>query len=144
MMWAPLFTWARAISEASSNFSAAISSLNFFEPMTLVRSPTITGRTSSISRVVDARERERPDRADVRAGRRPCDGLGQRLDVAGVGAAAAADHVEPAVLGEAASARASISGRLEVAAVLVGQARRWARRTPGSGDIPAGCGRDRS
>ena len=44
---APPLTWARPISAASSNFSATISSLNLREPMTLVRSPTSTGRLSS-------------------------------------------------------------------------------------------------
>ena len=41
-------TWARPISAASSNCSSTISSLNLREPMTLVRSPTITGRSSSV------------------------------------------------------------------------------------------------
>ena len=46
--WPPPFTWARPISEASSNFSSTISSLNRRDPMTFVRSPTITGRLSSV------------------------------------------------------------------------------------------------
>ncbi len=48
MTCAPRFTWARAISEASSNCPATMSSLNFLLPMTLVRSPTMTGRSSSV------------------------------------------------------------------------------------------------
>lgn len=40
MTWAPFFTWALAISDASSNLCSAMSRLNFLEPMTLVRSPT--------------------------------------------------------------------------------------------------------
>ena len=43
---APRFTWARAISAASSICPAMIRSLNFREPITLVRSPTMTGRFS--------------------------------------------------------------------------------------------------
>ena len=43
----PLRTWARPISAASSNFSWAISALKRREPITLVRSPTSTGRVSS-------------------------------------------------------------------------------------------------
>ncbi len=59
MTCAPRFTWARAISAASSSCPATISSLNFFEPITLVRSPTMTGRTSSTSTqsTPDSRER---------------------------------------------------------------------------------------
>ena len=49
MTWAPRFTWARATSEASSHCSATIRSLNLRLPMTLVRSPTMTGRTSSVT-----------------------------------------------------------------------------------------------
>ena len=45
--WAPPRIWARPISEASSNFSSTMSSLKRREPITLVRSPTMTGRTSS-------------------------------------------------------------------------------------------------
>ena len=45
--WAPPRTWARPISEASSNFSSTISSLKRREPITFVRSPTMIGRTSS-------------------------------------------------------------------------------------------------
>ena len=40
MIWAPFFTWARAISAASSYLPSAISRLNLREPSTLVRSPT--------------------------------------------------------------------------------------------------------
>ena len=47
MMCAPFFTCQRAISLASSHFSSAISFLNRREPMTLVRSPTISGRLRS-------------------------------------------------------------------------------------------------
>ncbi|MNH97313.1 hypothetical protein D3C73_500060 [compost metagenome] len=43
---APLFTWARAISEASSYLPSTISRLNFREPSTFVRSPTMYGRLS--------------------------------------------------------------------------------------------------
>src|SRR5437899_8087684 len=43
-------TCARPISAASSNRSATTSSLNFREPITLVRSPTKIGRLSSPGR----------------------------------------------------------------------------------------------
>ena len=46
-MCAPLRTWRRAISVASSHFSSAIRFLNSREPITLVRSPTISGRLLS-------------------------------------------------------------------------------------------------
>ena len=46
-MCAPFFTCQRAISVASSHFSSATRFLNSREPMTLVRSPTISGRLLS-------------------------------------------------------------------------------------------------
>ena len=46
--WAPVRTWARPISAASSKRSATMSSLNRREPMTFVRSPTKSGRLSSV------------------------------------------------------------------------------------------------
>ena len=41
MIWAPPSTWCRATSKASSNFSSFMSRRNFFDPATLVRSPTL-------------------------------------------------------------------------------------------------------
>ena len=49
-----VLTCARAISAASSNFSAATSRLNFRLPMTFVRSPTRTGRLSVHLQHLDA------------------------------------------------------------------------------------------
>src|SRR5215472_6617285 len=46
--WAPPLTWARPISAPSSNFSLTMRSLKRREPITLVRSPTSTGRLSSV------------------------------------------------------------------------------------------------
>ncbi|MNI20080.1 hypothetical protein D3C73_735390 [compost metagenome] len=46
MICAPPFTWARAISEASSNLPSLISLLNFLEPEMFVRSPIMNGRFS--------------------------------------------------------------------------------------------------
>ena len=48
-IWAPERAWARPISLASSNFSSAMSRLKRREPMTLVRSPTRSGRFSSVA-----------------------------------------------------------------------------------------------
>ena len=47
MMCAPFFTCQRAISVASSHCSAATMFLKSREPITLVRSPTISGRLLS-------------------------------------------------------------------------------------------------
>ena len=46
---APLATCCRATTSASSYFSARISSANFADPVTLVRSPTLTKGMSSVS-----------------------------------------------------------------------------------------------
>ncbi len=52
-MFAPPSTWSRATASASSYFSSRISRANRFEPVMLVRSPTmmkfVSGRTSSAS-----------------------------------------------------------------------------------------------
>ena len=46
-MWAPALTCLRPISAPFSNSPAIISSRNFFEPVTFVRSPTMSGRFES-------------------------------------------------------------------------------------------------
>ena len=48
-MWAPFRTWRRPISAASSNEPSLMRRRNRLLPRTLVRSPTMAGRTSSSS-----------------------------------------------------------------------------------------------
>ena len=62
MTWAPFSTWSRATSSASSYCSSRISRLNFAEPVTLVRSPTLTNSESS--RMLQG---SRPDRRRVKS-----------------------------------------------------------------------------
>ena len=71
MTWAPFSTCWRATASASSYFSARIRRANAFEPVTLVRSPTLTN--SELSSTLNA---SRPDRriafgiSGIRRGRR--------------------------------------------------------------------------
>ena len=73
MICAPPLTWRRAISVASSQSPAATRSRNFREPMTLVRSPTSSGRLSGAgstsSMPENAARRGRPRQSP--RGRRP-------------------------------------------------------------------------
>ena len=55
-MCAPLFTWRRAISVASSHCSAATRFLKAREPITLVRSPTMSGRVLSSASMISMPE----------------------------------------------------------------------------------------
>ena len=47
MIWAPLSTWSRATSSAVSSAPSRISFLNRADPVTLVRSPTLTNSEDS-------------------------------------------------------------------------------------------------
>ena len=124
MSWAPLATCSRAMSIASSSPPSAMSRANLREPVTLVRSPTLTkvlpggGMTTG----------SRPDRRVVAGGSAigrggsAGDGRGDRRDVLRRRAAAAAGDVEQAVLGPLAQRLGHRLGRLVVAAELVRQA----------------------
>ncbi len=98
MICAPFSTCCRATASASSYSPARISLENLGEPVTLVRSPMLTKL-----RVRPERQRlqsaEPRVRLDLRrhARRQSAHRFGDRLDVRGVGAAAAADDVQPAV-----------------------------------------------
>ena len=122
-MCAPFLTCQRAISLASSHFSSATRFLNRREPMTLVRSPTISGRllssasTSSMPGIVGAM-RGRVHAWGALAFRHLRDGA----DVRGSGAAAAADDVQPAVLDEFLKLRGERFGRFEIFVFFVRQA----------------------
>ena len=103
--------------------------------MTLVRSPTMTGRIVVVDlEVVDARERASARRGARRArlhALRPRSAMA--ADVRRRGAAAAADHVEPALLDEARAARGRASPASRGSGRSRRAGRRWARRPPGSG-----------
>ena len=49
MIWAPFSTWSRATSSAADRSPSLISLRNLAEPVTLVRSPTLTKRMSDVS-----------------------------------------------------------------------------------------------
>ena len=90
----------------------------------LVRSPTLTNRLSSVM-VNGSRPGEPHRRRDARGRSRRClpsTARGDRGDVVGRGAAAAADQVDEAGLGELADDRGGLVGRLVVLAERVGQA----------------------
>ena len=120
---APLLTWARAISPASSNLPSAISRLNLRLPSTLVRSPTITGRLSSSISSVSMPETSVCVASGTRRGLRPAAAAASAWMCAGRRAAAAADEVHPALLDEAGQLRRQLLRRLVVLPVLVGQPR---------------------
>ncbi len=100
-----------------------ISRANFFEPVTLVRSPImmklLSGRSVSGSSPLKPRQRLDCGR---RARRLAGHGLGNRADVRRRGAAAAADDVQPAVVGELAQRAGHHLGRFVEAAEGVRQA----------------------
>ena len=109
MMFAPPSTCSRATATACSNCPSRISRANFFEPVTLVRSPImmklLSGRITSGSRPlsrVSGSGRERLARRHVGHG------LGDGADVGRRRAAAAADDVQPAVARQIRPARAAI------------------------------------
>ena len=113
MTWAPFSTCWRATASASSYFSARIRRANAFEPVTLVRSPTLTNSELVVDvERLEARQAHRlrdlgdPARAQV------LDGGGDRGDVLGRGAAAAAGDVDEARLGERAQQARGDVGRL--------------------------------
>ena len=90
----------------------------------LVRSPTLTKRLSSVI-VSGSRPESRITGCDARRGSRrrlALDRRGDGGDVLGRGAAAAADEVEQAGLGELGQDRGRLVGRLVVLAEGVGQA----------------------
>ena len=89
----------------------------------LVRSPTLTKRLSSVTRerLEPRQPHGRLDLADP-ARRLALDGSGDGRDVVGRGAAAAADQVDEAGLGELGDDRGSLVGRLVVLPERVGQA----------------------
>ncbi len=49
MIWAPFSTWSRATASAAGRSPAVISLRNRAEPVTLVRSPTLTNGISAVS-----------------------------------------------------------------------------------------------
>ena len=131
MMLAPPRTWSIATVAAPGQSFAFTSRSNFFDPVTLVRSPIIwkfeSGRMTSGSSP-DSRVRRVPLRAWClvpRAARARCvNGLGDLADVIGCGAAAAADDVDEAALGELLHQRRGFFRLLVVLAERIRQARR--------------------
>ena len=122
MIWAPFATWSRATASAAAKSPAVISLRNLAEPVTLVRSPTLTKGMSLVS-VKGSRPDSRISggtfgtRARLHARHR----VGDRPDVLRRRTAAAADHVEEPLFGEAAELRRHRFGAFVVAAELVGQ-----------------------
>ena len=96
---------------------------NLADPVTLVRSPILTNGMSLVS-VNGSRPGEAHQRREFgnRTGRDAPDGFGDRLDVFGRRAAAAADDVDQAVAREARDQAGHLVRRFVVAAEFVGQA----------------------
>ena len=149
MTWAPFSTCWRATTTASSRRPSRISFLNCAEPVTLVRSPTLMKLLSGVicsgsrplsrvwrgSALMRPAPRRRLHERGQRARRIRRHGLGDRGDVRRRGAAAAADQVEQAGLGELAQHRGHVLGRFVVAAERVGQAGVGMGADVGVGDL---------
>ena len=121
---APPSTCCRATSSASAYCPARTSFANLGEPVTFVRSPTLTKLESG--RITNGSRPERRVRcSDLRppARRQAAHGLGDPPDVGRRRAAAAAHQVEEARAGPLAEAQRHGVGRLVEAAEGVGQAR---------------------
>ena len=126
MAWAPLATCWRAISTASSYRPSRISRANAREPITLVRSPTLTNRLrADVERLEAGQVGARLDRRAASAARGPATAVGDGLDVGRRRAAAATDDVECALAGELAEDAGGLRRLLVVAAEGVGQAGVW-------------------
>ena len=99
--FAPFSTCCRATLRPASKLPSLISRANFFEPVTLVRSPIIDEIRfgPNRQRFQTAQPRERFDLRPL-ARRHVLHRLGNRFDVRRRGAATAADDVEPAVAGK--------------------------------------------
>ena len=97
--------------------------LNFAEPVTLVRSPTLTNGISGASVNGSSPEsRSKGFTSGTARGVLPRTGLGDRADVLGRGAAAAADDVDEPRIGELAEVPRHLLGALVIMAELVRQA----------------------
>ena len=124
MSWAPLATCSRAMSTASSSAPSAISRANLREPVTFVRSPTLTNALpgGGMTSAFQAGQAGLAGRFRDLARRQTGDGRGDRGDVGRRRAAAAAGDVEQAVPGPFAERLGHLLGRLVVAAQLVREA----------------------
>ena len=122
--FAPFRTCSSATSTASSRSPASTSDRNRAEPVTFVRSPTITNPVSGpISNGSSPLQRVRGSRRGHRPRRDPVDGRGDLADVLRRRPAAAADDVDEPVLGERAQEPARVARLLVVLAHRVRETR---------------------
>ena len=139
MTWAPFRTCRRAMSVASSHFSSLTRFLNAREPMTLVRSPTISGRLASSHSTRSTPEKQVAVRFAGHLSRPLAgDHVRDGLDVLGRRAAAAADQIEPAVVDELFELGGERLRRLEVLQLLVRNAGVGITGHPRSGHLVDG------
>ena len=124
MICAPFATWSRATSSAAAKSPLVMSLRNLAEPVTFVRSPTFTKGMSDVSEK-GSRPESRMQRLRPRAPARRLAGdrFGDGADMLRRGAAAAADDVDEAGIGELRQHRGRRLRALVVEAELVGQAR---------------------
>ena len=133
IIWAPFVTCSRAMSTASSSAPSAISRANLREPGDVRPladvDEGVAGRRDHHR--LEAREAGRPGRLGDLARRQAGDRGGDRGDVLGRRAAAAAGDVEQAVPRPLAERLGHLLGRLVVAAELVRAGRRSGRPRSG-------------
>ena len=122
-IWAPFSTCWRATSSAVSKSPSRMSLANRAEPVTLVRSPTLTNsEVGSIGEGLEAAQAAHRRAACGARGGQAGDRVGDRFDMRRSGPAAAAHQVDEAGLGELSQHRPHLFRRLVVAAEGVGKA----------------------
>jgi hypothetical protein len=138
MTWAPFSTCWRATDSASSNCSFRIMRANAFEPVTLVRSPTLTNSEVVVDgERLQARQAQRDGHFRHGARRAADSSAEMACDVFRRGAAAAAGDVDEAGVGEFAQQGRGVGRQLVEAGVAhrVGQAGVRVDADEGVGDL---------